>query len=150
MTVIAFAPKRPQQDGTWHPSELDVMQGTFASELLSGGASGWHAAATEAGDPQFYLLGPAPAEDCVLSISRLGRLYVLEDGSGHVLSEDINLGRLTGRAKTYLRELKAGLIAGVVVFWGTIRQTFEEKIEPVIAESEDLLVHFAPQLAAIV
>lgn len=150
MTVIAFAPKRSQQDGSWHPSELDVMQGTFAAELLTGGASGWQAAATEAGDPQFYLLGPAPDEDCVLSISRLGRLYVLEDGAGHVLFEDVNLAKLTSRAKAYLREMRAGIIASVVVLWGAIRHTFEEKIEPVIAESEDLLVHFAPQLAAIV
>ena len=36
---------------------------------------------TEHGDPQVYLIGPPPDYDCILSISRLGRLYVIEDGT---------------------------------------------------------------------
>jgi hypothetical protein len=149
MTVIAFAPKQRQQDGTWQGSELCRMQATFAAELASGEASGWEAAATEAGDPQFYLLGPPPDEACLLSISRLGRVYVLEDGTGHVLFEHCSLERLTERAVAYLRDTKAGVIARALVVWAAVRQTFEEKLEPALAEGEDLLIHFAPQLAAI-
>ena len=43
---------------------------------------GWDVGVTEIGDPQFYLLGPPPHEECILCISRLGRVYVLEDGAG--------------------------------------------------------------------
>jgi hypothetical protein len=148
MNVIAFAPRPPQQDGTWRSCELDKMRATFAAELACGEASGWHVAATEVGDPQFYLLGP-PDESCILSISRLGRLYILEDGAGHVVFEHVSLERLAKKAKSFLKETKAGLIAGLVTAWGTIRQQFEEKIEPVLAESEELLLHVAPQLAAL-
>ncbi len=103
MNVIAFAPRSLQQDGTWQASELSAMQSTFAAELANGEASGWHAAATEVGDPQFYLLGPPPDEDCILAISRIGRLYILEDGAGQVVYEHINLERLTEQAKAFLR-----------------------------------------------
>ena len=46
---------------------------------------------TEVGDPQFYLLGRPPHDECILCISRLGRLYVLEDGHGQVLFEHNSL-----------------------------------------------------------
>lgn len=149
MTVIAFAPRQVQQDGNWQSCELDKMRTTFATELASGEASGWHVAATEVGDPQFYLLGSLPEENCILSISRLGRLYILEDGAGRVLSENASLESLTRQAKAFLRETKAGIIAGAVMAWGTIRQQFEEKIEPVLVESQELLMHVAPQLTAL-
>src|SRR5262245_57206662 len=101
MKVIAFAPKPLQQDGAWQLSELKAMQGAFAAEVASGDASEWHTAATEAGDPQFYLLGPSPDEDCILAVSRLGRLYVLEDGAGHVVYESVSLDRLIACAKAF-------------------------------------------------
>ncbi len=149
MNVIGFAPKQLQQDGTWESSELNKMRATFAPELASGAASGWHVDATELGDPQFYLLGPPSTETCFLSISRLGRLYILEDGAGRVLFEHVSLERLAKQAKEFLRETKAGLFAGAAFVWATIQLTFEERIEPVLAESEELLFHVAPQLAAL-
>ena len=150
MNVIALAPRRLHQDGIWQSCELEKMQATFAAELASGDASGWHVDATEVGDPQFYLLGPQPTEDCILSISRLGRLYVLEDGAGHILAEDGNLSRLTLKGKQFLREAKAGLFASMALMWGTIRHQFEEKVEPMLAESEEFLFFVAPKLAALV
>jgi hypothetical protein len=149
MNIVSFAPRQLQQDGTWQSCELDEMHATFAAELASGKASGWDVGATEVGDPQFYLLGSLPTEECILSISRLGRLYILEDGAGRVLFEHVSLESLTKRAKSLLRETKAGIVASAVLAWGTIRQQFEEKIEPVLAESEELLFHVAPQLAAL-
>ena len=74
MNVIGFIPRQMPQDGTWQSSELDKIRRTFAGELASGTASEWQTGATEAGDPQFYLLGPLPDRDCLLSVSRLGRL----------------------------------------------------------------------------
>jgi hypothetical protein len=150
MNVIALEPRRLHQDGTWQSCELAKIQVSFASELATGDASGWHVSATEVGDPQFYLLGPKPDEDCILSISRLGRLYILEDGNGRVLAEDGNLARLTAKGKQFLREAKAGIIASLAMIWGTLRLQFEEKIEPVLAESEELLFLVAPKLAAFV
>jgi hypothetical protein len=34
--------------------------------------------------------------------------------------------------------------------WCTIRHMIHDRIEPLMTEGEDLLVHFAPQLAAFV
>jgi hypothetical protein len=150
MNVVAFALKQFQRDGTWQTSELSTMQYTFAAEVANGDASGWATAATEIGDPQFYLLGPRPDEDCILSISRIGRVYVLEDGVGHIVCEDASLERLADQAKAYLRGTRGALMARLVLLWAAVRQTFEEKIEPVLAEGEEFLVHVAPQLAAVV
>ena len=150
MNIIAFAPRSLQQDGTWQVSELSAMQGTFAAELMNGVAGGWHTAATEVGDPQFYLLGSHPDEDCILAISRIGRLYILEDGAGQVVYEHTNLERLTEKAKAFLRTSKVSMVARITLLWAAVRHTFEERLEPILAESEEMLLHVAPQLAAIV
>jgi len=149
MNVLAFAPKQFRQDGTWQSSELEQIRATFAPELATGEASGWQAGSTETADPQFYLLGPAPEEDCVLCVSRLGRLYVLEDGAGHVLFEHTKLDRLVQEARAFLTQRKARLIARATLLWVTAREIFEEKLEPFLAEGEEFLLHVAPQLAAI-
>jgi hypothetical protein len=150
MNVIAFAPRQLLQDGTWRSCELDKMQATFAAEIANGDASSWHVAATEVGDPQFYLIGPPPEETCILTISRLDRLYILEDGAGHVLFESVNLKRVTSQAKQYLQKAGAGLIASFAMIWASVRHTFEERIEPIMAEGEELLFLVAPKLAAFV
>ncbi len=62
--------------------------------------------------------------------------------------EDPNLETLAKQAKSFLREAKVGIVAGAVMAFGAVRQYFEEKVEPVLAESEELLFHVAPQLAA--
>lgn len=110
----------------------------------------WQTAATEIGDPQFYLLGRPHEQECVLCISRLGRLYVLEDGAGRVLLEHVSLLVLAEQAKTFLPSKRARMVARVALLWCGIRQTFEERVEPVLAETEELLTHFAPQLVALV
>jgi hypothetical protein len=149
MSVIAFTPKSLQQDGSWQASELDTIRRTFTPELANGEASGWHAASTEAGDPQFYLLGPLPDQECVLSVSRLGRVYVLEDGAGCVLFEHVKLDLLVQHAKTFLSRKKASLVARISVLWAAGHRAFQEKVEPLMAEGEELLFHMAPQLAAL-
>ena len=150
MNVIVFARKPIEQDGVWCSGELETIRAAFATELASGEASSWHVGATDVGDPQFYLLGGPPEENCILAISRLGRLYVLEDGAGHVMFEHINLERLTKGAKELLRGAKSGFIASAVIMWGAVRHSFQERVEPLLAEAEELLLHVAPQLAAFV
>jgi hypothetical protein len=39
-------------------------------------------------------------------------------------------------------------VARVAVAWYAVREAFEEKIEPMLAEPVELLTHVAPQLAA--
>ena len=98
MTVIAFQSKLPQRDGPWRAGELEAIVESLAPEHGGGEAGGWDVGVTELGDPQFYLLGPPPHAECILCISRLGRIYVLEDGAGRVLLDAYrHVGVYTGR-----------------------------------------------------
>jgi hypothetical protein len=149
MTVITFVPKVPRDSTPWHAAELETMKEALAPDLGPGEAGGWEVGATELGDPQFYLLGPPPDEECILCISRLGRLYVLEDGAGQVLFEHNSLVVLAEQAKAMLHSKKAQIVARVGALWLAARELFEEKLEPIVGESEELLTHFVPQLAAL-
>jgi hypothetical protein len=146
MTVIAFTPV--DKRGDWRAAELGQLVGAL-SPAPSGGARGWDVGTTETGDPQFYLLGAPPDHECILCISRLGRIYVLEDGCGQVLYEDNNLTVLAERAKALLRKKRSQMIARIAVAWCALREAFEEKLEPIMGESEELLAHVVPQLAAL-
>src|SRR5262249_30810728 len=98
--------------------------------------------------PQLYLLGQPPDDECILCISRLGRLYVLEDGAGQVLAEHNSLLTLAEQAKRALQKQRARIIGRAAVLWCAIRELFEEKLEPIMGEREELLTHLVPQLAA--
>jgi len=149
MTVIAFAPREVHADGAWRACELDRFVRAFAVELERGDASGWDTGATEIGDPQFYLIGPPPEHDCILCVSRLGKLYVLEDGAGHLVFENADFELIARQAKALLKAGKARLLAQVFLAWGALRHAFEEKVEPLLVEGEEMLTHVAPQLAAM-
>jgi hypothetical protein len=152
MTVIAFLPgpagRRVGRDGGWRAAELETIVQSLTPPLGSGQAGGWDVGVTEIGDPQFYLLGPPPHDECILCISRLGRVYVLEDGAGQVLFEHNSLVVLAEQATSVLRKKKAQIVARAALIWCAVRATFEEKLEVVMGESEELLTHVAPQLAA--
>ena len=148
MTVITFPPKVPRDGNPWPADELKEISEALAPHLSSGEAGGWDVGATEIGDPQFYLLGPPPKNECVLCISRLGRLYVLEDSAGQVSVRAQQPGR-AGRAGAQRAAEGAGADRcprHAVLVCGA--RAFEEKIEPIVGESEELLTHFVPQLAA--
>ena len=146
MTVIAFTPR--DKRGDWRAAELRQLVGALAPPP-SGGARAWDVGTTEIGDPQFYLLGPPPDHECILCVSRLDRVYVLEDGCGKVLYEDSSLTVLAERAKALLRKKRSQMIARIAVAWCALRETLEEKLEPIVGESEELLAHVMPQLAAL-
>ena len=148
MTIIAFPSKVQPEGGSWPAAELNEIVETLAPQLRSGEAGGWDVGVTEIGDPQFYLLGPPPHDECILCISRLGRVYVLEDGAGKVLFEHNSLVVLAEQARSALRKTRAQIVARVTLLWCMVRELFEEKIEPIVGESEELLTHFVPQLAA--
>jgi hypothetical protein len=150
MTVVPFTSRRPRGRGTWSAGELNQVAVGLAPSVDRGDAEGWEVGVTEAGDPQLYLIGPAPDHDCILCVSRLGSLYVLEDGAGRVLAEHNSLLVLAEAAKRVLLDRQGRLITRLALFWCALRETFQERTEAMIGEGEDLLVHVAPQLAAIV
>lgn len=149
MTVIRFPIQRRSDCCNWRPAEFNRVVASVAGSLQSGEAGGWDIGATESGDPQLYLLGPAPDHECILCVSRLGSLYVLENGTGEVLFEHDSVRALADAVKRVLRNKKTQLVARVTLAWFAIREAFAEKVEAMLGESEELLVHFAPQLAAL-
>jgi hypothetical protein len=153
MTVLAFQSKvlkldGPKLDGRWQPAELKALVESLASDSSRGGPRRWDVGITEIGDPQFYLLG-APNDECILCISRLGRLYVLEDGAGKLLFEHNSLLVLAEQARAVLQKRKAQIVARAALIWCAIRETIEEKLDAMVLEGEELLVHYVPQLAAL-
>ena len=123
----------------------------YESHAARGDASAWDIGATELEDPQFYVLGPAREFDCVVAISRIGRIYVLENGIGKVLDEGSSLETLAALAKMPVaRRRIASLAARLTLGLMALRFAVEEKIEPILVEGEELLLRFAPQLAALV
>jgi hypothetical protein len=147
MTVIPLP--RDKESGGWRPAELNQVVASVAGRLQGGEAGGWDIGVTERGEPQFYLLGPAPDYECILCISRIATVYVVENGRGHVLCEHGSLLALANGLHRVLRTAKAELVTRVTLAWFVIREAFTEKIEAMLGESEELVVHFAPQLAAL-
>lgn len=149
MKVISF-PEVPKGEGRiWRPVELNRMVASVAPSLRSGEVGGWACGTTEAGDPQLYVLGPSPDCDCILSVSRLGPLYLLEDGAGRIVLEHNSLAVVAEQIKSFLRAGKAGLVARVALLWCGLRQVVTEKIEPLLVESEEMITSLGPQLAAL-
>lgn len=148
MTVLDFPLPKKMPSG-WQFAEAQKLRSACADSIASGEASGWEIGETETGDPQLYLLGPAPDFDCILCVSRLGNLYVLEDGNGRVLFEHSSLVLLAEQAGAAVRRWKGAMIAKLTVMWAAVRETFEEKVEPLLAEPIEVVTHIGPQIAAL-
>lgn len=147
MTVIRL--EQRARSGEWRKQELNTIVGALTPVLAKGDASGWDVGATEHGDPQFYLLGSAPQENCEICISRIGRLYILEDGDGRLLLDTDDLSVLAERAAATLRRNRVQIVARVMLAWCVAKQFFHDRVEPMLAEGEEFLEHVAPQLAAL-
>jgi hypothetical protein len=146
MNVVAF-PRSKTEPGVWRASELDHLLPACSLKEV-GGPNGFTVGSTERGDPQLYVLGANPDYDCVLCITRLGNLYVMEDGNGRMVFEHTNLTLLAEQIPAAISRRKAAIAAKLVLLWATIRQTIEEKIEPMLAEPLEVATHLGPQLAA--
>lgn len=85
-----------------------------------------------------------------MCVSRIGGLYVLEDCRGTPLFEHRSLPLVAMHARSALRTTRWPLVARIVMVWCTIRHMVNDRIEPLLLEGEELLVHVAPQLAAYV
>ena len=146
MSVIAF--ERKPGAGLWSETELNTMVAALNDAIASGNGRGWETGMTEKGDAQFYLLGPFPDQACELCVSRIGGRYILEDGSGRLLFEHQSLALVALHARAAVRSKHGWLVARAVLLWCTVRQMIHDKVEPLLADSEELLIELAPQLAA--
>src|SRR5215212_3851550 len=99
MNVVPFTPKMARSLRSWSPHELETLVSIYEAHRARGEASGWDVGATDYDDPQFYILGPGPDLDCIVAISRVGCIYVLENGTGQLLDESPSLETLAIRAK---------------------------------------------------
>jgi len=145
MSVVAF--ERRQDAAVWTETELDAIFAALHAAIAPATGRTWETGVTESGDVQFYLLGPRPEEACQLCVSRIGGQYILEDGSGRLLFEHRNLDLVALHAKAAVSSTP-WLMVRTVMPWFAIRNTIQEKFEPILVEGEELLVQVAPQLAA--
>lgn len=146
MNIVEF-PQRAAHAG-WQTNELQQLMALFDASAKAD-VSSWAVGTTERGDPQFYVLGPAPRHDCVLSISRLPHGYLLEDGRGNVISEAPALDAFAEEAARAAVRVSRSFVARLAIIACAIRLTIEEKFEPVMEESMELMVRLVPPLAAL-
>jgi hypothetical protein len=153
MTVIAFTPRDEFSAGGWTSEEFRRLEAIYAARAQRGDASEFAVAATEIGDPQFFLLGTAPGYECVLSISRVSGRYVVEDGNGGVIGEMAAIEEVERvAARLRFRRVRTGLAARIVFAWYAFREFVEEKVEPIVgemAEVTEVVTHVLPQVAAL-
>jgi hypothetical protein len=148
MSVLAF--ERKQGAEAWSEAELQTLFAALSTALGSDDGRGWETTVTERGDPQFYLLGPLPDQACELCVSRIGGRYILEDGWGRLLFEHQSLALVALHARAAVHSTRWPLVARALLLWLTVRYVMHDKVEPLLAESEEMVIHLAPQLAAFV
>lgn len=150
MTIVPFIQRPETPDGLWQAEEMSQLLSIYAAHEAQGDANDWDTGETECREPQFYILGAQPDLDCVVSITRIGRDYILEDGHGRIVAESGSLSAIADRAVQMVSGMrKSALVARIAVGWIAAREFFEERIEPIMAEPVELATHFFPQLAAL-
>jgi hypothetical protein len=148
--VVAFHTQEPPPH-CWRQDELQQLVSLYSVHASRSCKVSWNVGQTEMGDPQFYIVGAAPELDCVTSVTRLGRLYVLEDGNGSVVAEDVRLERVVEAASKMLtRRGRLSFVARSLIGLCAFRAVLDQKVELMLAESLDHVSRFAPQLAALV
>ena len=151
MTVIAFPPKAEGEVNGWTLEERNQFEALYVARAKCGEASECVVETTETGDPQFFLLGPAPECEGVLSVSRVSGRYVIEDGIGGMIAETATMPEVIHTVANVRLRRRTGLVARIVLAWYGFREFVEEKTEPVAAEMvevAEVLTHVMPQVAA--
>ena len=86
-----------------------------------------------------------------MCVSRLGRLYVLENGAGSLVAEDAHLDRIVQEASKMLtRRRRLSFVARSLIGLCAFRAVLDQKAEFMLAESMEHVSRFAPQLVAFV
>lgn len=146
--VVAF--RTQSRSHCWRQDELQRLVTLHSAHGARNGAS-WSVGKTELGDPQFYMVGDAEGADCMMCVTRIGRLYILEDGKGSVVAEDVGLERIADAASKMLSPpVGLSFVARSLVALCAVRAVLDQKIELVLAESMEHVSRFAPELAALV
>lgn len=141
--IVSTARSLTRGQHGWSASELEELMRLYSSQACRRDVS-WATAVTELGDPQFFLVGPEPEGDCLLAISRLHGKYVLEDGEAHLVGEGGSLADVVKEAQCMLpRRFKPSLVARVLVPIACIRAFIDEKLEPLIPDSLEVLLPIA-------
>jgi hypothetical protein len=147
--VVAF--HAPDLPSCWRQDELTQLVALHSACQARRRGASWSVGQTELGDPQFYLVGEAPELDCIMCVSRIGRLYVLEDGAGSVVAEDAHLEQIAQEASKMLsRRRRLSFVARSLLGLCAFRAVLDQKAEFMLAESMEHVSRFAPQLAAFV
>jgi hypothetical protein len=131
----------------WNDEEMAALR--RLTRLLSRrrGAEASHFGETEAGEPQFYVLGPAPDEACIACVSRVGSRYVLDDGRGRLLADEGDIGDLVKRAfEAYPAPRRVPLATRaflVVCAW----RAFVDQKMAALEESLEMLSRIVPHIS---
>ena len=149
MSVIPFQDPRRGGPGAWSRAEMGRLVATADALRRAGLAGSWEVGSTEHEDPQFFVLGTAPDEDCVLCVSRVGPTYLLQDGRGRLLREAPSIAGITDAARAgALPGSRSSFVARCLVALGALRVFVEERAGPLVAESTEILARLSPQIAA--
>lgn len=136
--------------GKWRRAELATILEALTPLFTKGHASAWDAAKTDRSEPQFYLLGPLPGQECILCISRIGETYIVEDGEGRLIADCGNMQMLGAQLRGIFGQGAMRMIAKLLACWCGAKQFVHDTAEPLVEEGEALLSHLTPQLAAMV
>lgn len=147
--VVAF--HAPELPSSWRQDELQQLVALHSACQERRRGATWSVGRTELGDPQFYMVAGAPDLDCIMCVTRIGRLYVLEDGAGSVVAEDAHLEQIAQRASAMLSpRRRLSFVARSLIGLCAFRAVLDQKAEFVLAESMEHVSRFAPQLAVFV
>jgi hypothetical protein len=147
--VVAF--HAPERTICWRQDELQQLVALHTSCEQKRRGCSWSVGKTELGDPQFYMVADGPDLDCLMCVTRIGRLYVLEDGAGSVIAEDARLENIVPAASKMLtRRRPLSFVARSLLGLCAFRAVLDQKAELLLAESMEHVTRFAPQLAAFV
>ena len=124
MSVVAF--ERKPVTGVWSESELNTIVAALNAALAPATGREWETGTTENGDAQFYLLGSLPDQACELCLSRIGRRYILEDGSGRLLFEHRNLDLVVLHARAAVPST-SWLMVRMITLWCAVRSVVSRK-----------------------
>lgn len=153
MSVIVFKSRTGHEGDGWTDAERRALDAFFEARVRRDGVVEAAVVTTDLGDPQYFILGPAPACECVLSISRVSTQFVVEDGGGRVLIEVDNLAAaLDAASRLRLRRDQSSLVAKAVLAWISLREFVEERTDAAVeeaVEAAEILAHVVPQVAML-
>src|SRR5690349_2893313 len=123
MSVVGF---ERRQNAGWSEAELNTIVAALHTAMAPATGRSRETGATESGDVQFYLLGPRPEQACELCVSRIGGLYIVEDGSGLLLFEHRNLVLVVLHARASVSSTPWLMVRAIVLLCA-IRNPMQEK-----------------------